>query len=132
MTREITAAEATEMTDLARNLVKAHEQRSPTSGNATLGEWRFVGRPKQQRRRATGRTGSSAGGRGFGKTLTRGAVDRRKRALERRCRIALIAPTLGDVRATMVEGETGLLSVIPNAALLGQSRETRGTSRCWS
>jgi hypothetical protein len=38
MTREITAAEATEMTDLARNLVKAHEQRSPTSGNATLGE----------------------------------------------------------------------------------------------
>lgn len=55
-------------------------------------------------------------------TLT-GAEYIKKRALERRCRVALIAPTRADVRATMVEGETGLLSVIPAEALFGQSRD---------
>jgi phage terminase large subunit-like protein len=88
-----------------------------------LREWRFVGRPKQQEPPGRWTFWFLNAGRGFGKTLT-GAQWSKKKALSRRCRFGLIAPTLRDVRATMVEGETGLLSVIPNEALLGQSRET--------
>jgi phage terminase large subunit-like protein len=47
----------------------------------------------------------------------------RARGLEApRRRIAVIAPTLGDVRATCFEGETGLLSVFADSELLGGSR----------
>lgn len=91
---------------------------------ATLARtWRFVARPKQLAPPGRWTYWYVMAGRGFGKTLT-GAQWTKEKALERRCRIGLIGPTRGDVRATMVEGETGLLSVIPNAALLGQSRET--------
>lgn len=37
-------------------------------------------------------------------------------------RIALVARTIGDARDTMIEGETGLLALIPNEALRGGSR----------
>lgn len=87
-----------------------------------LRSWRFVGRPKQQAPPGEWTYWYVMAGRGFGKTLT-GAQWAKERGLEERCRIALIAPTLRDVRFTMVEGETGLLSVLPNDALLGQSRE---------
>lgn len=96
---------------------------SPAHVKATLlRSWRFVARPKQLAPPGLWTYWLLMAGRGFGKTLT-GAQWTKEKALERRCRIALIAPTRGDVRATMVEGETGLLSVIPAAALLGQSRE---------
>jgi phage terminase large subunit-like protein len=50
-------------------------------------------------------------GRGFGKTRT-GAEWVREKGLSMPCRIALVGATRDDVRDTMVEGESGLLSVL--------------------
>lgn len=50
-------------------------------------------------------------GRGFGKTRTGAEMVRAEVEEGRAARIALIAPTAGDVRAVMVEGESGLLAV---------------------
>ncbi len=51
-------------------------------------------------------------GRGFGKTLT-GAFDVVEHALDNPgWRIGVIAPTLGDVRDTCIEGETGVYQVL--------------------
>lgn len=56
-------------------------------------------------------------GRGFGKTLL-GAQDLGQYACENaEVRCAVIAPTLNDVRAVCIEGESGLLSVIPPALI---------------
>lgn len=58
-------------------------------------------------------------GRGFGKTRS-GAEDVADFALKyRRSRIALVAATFTDGRDTMVEGESGLLSVIPASEMRG-------------
>ncbi len=63
-------------------------------------------------------------GRGTGKTRA-GAED-----VSDFCRrtdgalIALVAPTFADVRDTMVEGESGLLSVLPPSALKGGSADS--------
>lgn len=51
-------------------------------------------------------------GRGFGKTLT-GAKWVHEHAIELHPRGALIAPTAGDARDVMIEGETGLLATAP-------------------
>ena len=51
-------------------------------------------------------------GRGFGKTRT-GAEQVRIWVNQGRDRIALVGPTAADVRDTMIEGESGLLSVFP-------------------
>jgi phage terminase large subunit-like protein len=62
-------------------------------------------------------------GRGWGKTLT-GAEWTAQQATEHpRTRWALVGPTLGHVRDTMVEGETGLLSVLPPSAFIRGSVE---------
>lgn len=54
-------------------------------------------------------------GRGWGKTRT-GAEDVIKFALENPgCRIALVAPTYSDGRDTMVEGESGILALLPSS-----------------
>lgn len=87
-----------------------------------LRSWRFVGRPKQQAPQGDWTFWGIIAGRGFGKTLS-AAQWIKERGLERKCRVALIAPTRNDVRTTMVEGETGLLSVLPNDALWAQSRD---------
>lgn len=62
-------------------------------------------------------------GRGWGKTRTgaewAAAMGRRYPG----ARIALVAPTAADGRDTMVEGESGLLSVIADAELRGGSRD---------
>lgn len=86
-----------------------------------LNSWRFTGRPKQQAPPGDWLFWWIRAGRGFGKTLS-AAHWTKDRGLERRCRIGVIAPTLGDVRSTCFEGITGLLAVIPNDALLGQTR----------
>lgn len=62
-------------------------------------------------------------GRGWGKTRTgaewAAAMGRRYPG----ARIALVAPTAADGRDTMVEGESGLLSVIADAELRGGTRD---------
>jgi phage terminase large subunit-like protein len=87
-----------------------------------LSNWAFTGRPKQQPPSGEWLFWFLLAGRGFGKTIS-AAQWAKSKGVERRMRIALVAPTFADGRDTMVEGETGLLSVIPNLALLGQSRE---------
>lgn len=88
-----------------------------------LQEWRFIGRPKQQPPDGPWTFWWIMAGRGFGKTLT-GAQWAKRKALGARTRGAVIAPTLGDVRRTCFEGETGLLNVLSPEMLLGQSRAT--------
>lgn len=62
-------------------------------------------------------------GRGFGKTRC-GAEDVAHYAMyQLNTRIALVAETFSDGRDTMVEGESGLLSVLPTQALRGGDRE---------
>jgi phage terminase large subunit-like protein len=61
-------------------------------------------------------------GRGWGKTRT-GAEDVSKFMSEfPGCRIALVAATFQDGRDTMVEGESGLLNVIPGPLVLAWNR----------
>lgn len=55
-------------------------------------------------------------GRGWGKTRT-GAEDIAKAMYERQIRVALVGPTFADGRDTMVEGESGLLSIIPKSLI---------------
>ncbi len=83
--------------------------------------WRFTGRPKQQVVDGDWMFHLFLAGRGWGKTVS-GTNWAKDKGLARRVRFGVIAPTLGDVRSVCFEGETGLLSVIPTAALLGQSR----------
>jgi phage terminase large subunit-like protein len=86
------------------------------------GDWRITGRPKQQEPDGDWTYWFLKAGRGFGKTISVAQWAKRK-ALAEPVRFALVAPTIADVRDTMVEGETGLLSVLPAEALRGQSRD---------
>lgn len=85
--------------------------------------WRFQARPKQLPPAGEWMWWFINAGRGFGKTLT-GAQWTRKVATRSRVRVALVGPTQGDVRRTMIEGETGILSVLPPRALRGGHRAT--------
>src|SRR6201984_3211225 len=80
---------------------------------ALLAQWAFWARPNQLPPGGDWRVWLVLAGRGFGKTRT-GAELIRARAvsLEAR-RFALIAPTAGDARDVMVEGESGLLAIGP-------------------
>ena len=55
------------------------------------------------------------GGRGAGKTRAGGEGVREWVETEKCGRIALIAPTQGDARDVMVEGESGIMSICPNS-----------------
>lgn len=58
-------------------------------------------------------------GRGAGKTRS-GSEDTSEYArTHEHARLALVGPTFADVRDTMIEGESGLLSVLPPSALRG-------------
>lgn len=56
-------------------------------------------------------------GRGFGKTLLGAQAIGYYAATNPDVRCAVIAPTLNDVRAVCIEGESGLLAVIPEALI---------------
>jgi phage terminase large subunit-like protein len=60
-------------------------------------------------------------GRGWGKTRT-GAEDIARSMNESAIRVALVGPTFADGRDTMVEGESGLLSVIPKSLIENWNR----------
>jgi phage terminase large subunit-like protein len=76
-----------------------------------LYEWPFWARPNQIAPVGQWRKWLLLAGRGFGKTRT-GAewVRGMKNTVGR---IALVAPTAGDVRDVMVEGESGIMAVSP-------------------
>ncbi len=86
-------------------------------------DWRFYGRPKQLAPEGDWTYWVIRAGRGFGKTLS-GAQWSRDECLREPIRFALVAPTLADVRGTMVEGETGLLSILHDDDLRGGGRDT--------
>ena len=78
-----------------------------------LYDWRLWRRPKQATPPGDWTIWLILAGRGFGKTRT-GAEWVREQVSDRTAsRIALVGPTAADVRDTMIEGESGLLSVFP-------------------
>ncbi len=78
-----------------------------------LHDWCFWARPEQMPPTAPWETWLLLAGRGFGKTRTGAEWVRAEAESGRRRRIALVGPTLRDVRKTMVEGEAGVISISP-------------------
>jgi phage terminase large subunit-like protein len=75
--------------------------------------WSVWRRPEQRTPGGLWRTWLILAGRGFGKTRTGAEFIREQVDAGRARRIALVGRTAADVRDTMVEGESGLLSVYP-------------------
>lgn len=76
-------------------------------------DWSFVARPNQLAPAGNWRTWLVMAGRGFGKSRTGAEFIRGEIEAGRMGRVALIAPTAGDARDVMVEGESGILAVSP-------------------
>lgn len=87
----------------------AHELRS----------WAFWARPEQIAPAGDWFVWLILAGRGFGKTRSAAEWIAERARKTARGRFALVAPTLDDVRDTMVEGESGLLSVFEPHELRG-------------
>lgn len=80
-------------------------------------DWRVWARPEQQTPVGDWRVWLLLAGRGWGKTRT-GAEDAKRYGLANPgARIGIIAPTYADARDTCVEGESGLLAVMPPKAV---------------
>jgi len=75
-------------------------------------DWPLLARPPQLPPLGEWRYWLILAGRGFGKTRAGAELVRAQAAIGRR-RIALIGPTVADVRDVMVEGESGLLNISP-------------------
>lgn len=96
----------------------ALEELSEDQAKALEYDWAFWGRPDQQEPEAFAsglvKTWFIRAGRGYGKTRT-GAETLKRRVREgRTARSGIIAPTAGDARDILVEGESGILSICPN------------------
>lgn len=83
---------------------------SDDEAEALLHDWRFLARPEQLAPEGDWQTWIYMAGRGAGKTRS-GAEWVREKVKAGYGRGALIAPTAGDARDVMIEGESGLLSV---------------------
>lgn len=86
--------------------------------------WWFVGRPEQMAPPGRWRWWLICAGRGWGKTRTGAEWCAAKARRYKGARIALVAPTFADARDTMVEGESGLLSVLHPSELRGGTVES--------
>lgn len=86
---------------------------SPAEARALLYEWRFWGRPAQLPPQGNWRVWLLLAGRGFGKTRTGAELIRARAGTRVAGRFALVAPTAGDARDIMVEGESGILAISP-------------------
>lgn len=76
-------------------------------------DWSFWARPEQIPPESGWSTFLYLAGRGAGKTLAGAQWVRHELSSGRRRNLALVGPTSRDVRKTMVEGESGILSVCP-------------------
>ena len=86
---------------------------NPAETRALLYGWPFWARANQLPPAGDWRVWLLLAGRGFGKTRTGAELIRaRAMALAAR-RLALVAPTAGDARDIMVEGESGILAISP-------------------
>lgn len=89
-----------------------------TQAKALEYDWDFWGRPDQQEPEVfilgERKVWFIRAGRGYGKTRT-GAETLKKRVKQgRTARSGIIAPTAGDARDILIEGESGILSICPN------------------
>jgi phage terminase large subunit-like protein len=75
--------------------------------------WRFWGRDEQIAPAGDWRTWLILAGRGFGKTRAGAEWVREVSEADPEARIALVAASLGEARAVMVEGESGILAISP-------------------
>lgn len=80
---------------------------------AMLYSWECWRRPKQATPPGDWRVWVILAGRGFGKTRTGAEFVREQVEANRAGHIALVGATASDVRDTMIEGESGLLSIFP-------------------
>lgn len=78
-------------------------------------DWSFWRRPDQAEPAGDWRCWLLLAGRGFGKTRTGAEWVRARAEANGTLRIALVAATMADARAIMVEGESGLLAIAPEA-----------------
>jgi phage terminase large subunit-like protein len=86
---------------------------NPAEAQALLYGWPYWARANQLPPNGDWRVWLLLAGRGFGKTRTGAELIRaRAMALAAR-RLALVAPTAGDARDIMVEGESGILAISP-------------------
>lgn len=76
-------------------------------------DWDFWARRNQIEPEGSWRKWLVLAGRGFGKTRTGAEVVRGWAESGRYSHIALVAPTAGDIRRVMVEGESGILAISP-------------------
>lgn len=76
-------------------------------------DWKFWARPNQLAPAGDWQYWLLLAGRGYGKTKTGAEWIRERVESDKARRIALVAPTAADARDTMVEGESGILSVCP-------------------
>ena len=86
---------------------------SPQEMQQLAHDWRIWQRPKQKTPEGNWSVWLILAGRGFGKTRTGAEWVREQIEAGLAGRIALVGATAGDVRDTMIEGESGLLSVFP-------------------
>jgi predicted phage terminase large subunit-like protein len=86
---------------------------SNSEAAALLYDWRFWARASQLAPPGDWRIWLLIAGRGFGKTRSGAEWVRLQVEEGRAARIALLAPTAGDVRDVMIEGESGLLAIAP-------------------
>ena len=79
-------------------------------------DWTFLARPGQRAPAGDWRIWLMMAGRGFGKTRAGAEWVRGIAEADPAARIALVGATLGEARAVMVEGESGLLAIAPHWA----------------
>jgi len=89
------------------------DELSPDEARALLDDWPFWARPNQLPPNGDWRVWLLLAGRGFGKTRTGAELVRSRIAARSARRVALVAPTAGDARDVMVEGESGILAISP-------------------
>jgi phage terminase large subunit-like protein len=86
---------------------------APLAVGEVAHDWRVWRRPKQATPAGDWSIWLILAGRGFGKTRTGAEWVREQVNLGNAAHIALVGPTAADVRDTMIEGESGILSVFP-------------------
>ena len=83
--------------------------------DALESDWQSMARPEQLPPDGNWTTWVYCGGRGTGKTRSGAEWVRGLAETASVSRIALVGPTASDVRDVMVEGESGILAICPNA-----------------
>ena len=86
---------------------------SDAQAAALLRDWSFWARPEQLPPPGDWQTWLVLAGRGFGKTRT--GAETVRHWVKRHRYVNVIAPTSDDARTVMVEGESGIMAVCPNA-----------------